>query len=366
MEQNKRHTGLDLLRILAMFFVAGLHFFMNIGFYEQVVDGPRMYIMVVLRNTFMVCVPLFLVISGMVMGEKKPTAGYFLGIIKVIAIYLLASLCCGAYKMFVSHEQSLREMIYGIFTYQTASYGWYVEMYLGLFLLVPFLNMVYDALQSRKNKKILLAVMLILTALPSVVNIWRLDGPAWWLNPVSNQVHHQFVPQYWESLFPLTYFLVGRYLREYPIQISKRVNLGLIAAVIVFNGAFSYYRSHGDIFVWGGWQSWGALPNVVLAGLLANLFVQIRCENWKTGARKAAAAVSNWVLGAYLVSAIFDEVLYKLLNQRVTVVHYRLEWFPVIVLGVAVCSLALSAVLYGIYSITGAKVMQWLRKKIEK
>lgn len=366
MELNKRHTGLDLLRILALLFVAGLHFFMNVGFYEQVVDGPRMYIMVVLRNAFMVCVPLFLVISGAVMGDKKPSAGYFLGILKVITIYLLASVCCGAYRMFVSGDMNLREVIYGIFTFQTASYSWYIEMYLGLFLLVPFLNMLYDALQTQKKKKLLLAVMLTLTALPSVMNIWRLDGLGWWLNPASNPVYHQLVPQYWESLFPLTYFLLGRYLREYPIKISKGMNLLLIAAVILFSGAFSYYRSYGDYFAWGGWQSWGAMLNVVMAGLIANLFIQIRCENWKPGLRKAAAMASNWVLGAYLVSAIFDGVLYDLLNRYVTVVHYRLEWFPVIVLAVAVCSLALSAVLYGVYSLTGAKIIVWLRKKFEK
>jgi len=366
MEMNKRHTGLDLLRILAMLFVAGLHFLLNVGFYEHVVAGPRMYIMVVLRNAFMVCVPLFLIMSGAVMGEKKPTVGYFVGIIKVITIYLLASLCCGAYRMLVSHEMNLREMIYGVFTYQTASYSWYVEMYLGLYLLIPFLNMAYDAAQTQKKKQILLGVMLVLTALPSVVNIWRLDGIAWWLKPVSNPVYHQFVPQYWVDLFPLTYFFLGRYLRDYPIKISKTLNLGLIAAVILFNGAFSYYRSYGDYFVWGGWQSWGALSNVVLAGLIANLFVQMRCENWRVGLRKGAAMVSNWVLGAYLVSAIFDDVLYELLKQQVTTMHYRLEWFPVIVLAVAVCSLALSAALYGIYSVTGAKVMEWLRKKIER
>lgn len=366
MELNKRHTGLDLLRILAMVFVAGLHFFMNVGFYEQVVDGPRMYIMVVLRNAFMVCVPLFLIMSGAVMGNKKPTVGYFVGIIKVITIYLLASLCCGAYRMFVTQDMSLREVIYGTFTYQTASYSWYIEMYLGLYLLIPFLNMAYDGMKTQKNKKIFLAVMLILTALPSVVNIWRLDGISWWLNPAQNQVHHQLVPQYWENLFPLTYFLLGRYLREYPIKISKGINLGLIGAVILFNGAFSYYRSHGDIFVWGGWQSWGAMSNVALAGLIANLFVQKSGENWKPGLRKGIAMVSNWTLGAYLVSSIFDDVLYKLLNAQVAVMHYRLEWFGVIVLGVAACSLALSAVLYGIYSVTGAKVMEWLRKKVEK
>ena len=165
MELNKRHTGLDLLRILAMLFVAGLHFFLNTGFYEQPVQGGEMYVMVMLRNAFMVCVPLFLIMSGAVMGDKKPTAGYFLGILKVVTIYLLASLCCGAYRVFVTHDLSLREMVYGILTYQTASYSWYIEMYLGLFLLVPFLNLAYDALQTQKKKKVLLAVMLILTAL---------------------------------------------------------------------------------------------------------------------------------------------------------------------------------------------------------
>lgn len=366
MELNKRHTGVDLLRILALVFVAGVHFFWNNGFYTQVVAGPRMYIMVMLRNAFNVCVPLFLVVSGMALAEKKPTAGYFVGIVKVITIYLLASACCGAYRLLVSQDMNLREVIYGVFTFHTAPYGWYVEVYLGLFLLAPFLNVGYDALQTQRGKQMLLAVLLILTALPSVVNIWRLDGFAWWINPSSNRVTHRFMPEYWECLYPVSYYLLGRYLREYPIKISKGINLGLIGAVVLFGGAFNYYRSAGADFDWGAWQEEEAVLNVALAGLLANLFVQMKCEKWSAGARKGVMWLSNLTLGAYLVSSIFDEILYDILNRHVTVMHYRLEWFPVIVLGVLVCSLAVSAVLYGIYHITGAKAMKWLRKKVEK
>lgn len=366
MELNKRHTGVDLLRVLALFFVAGVHFFWNNGFYSQIVDGPRMYIMVTLRSLFVVCVPLFMIITGMVMGDKKPTAGYFVGIIKVLVIYLLGSLCCGGYRMFVTQEMNLREMIYGILNSSTAPYGWYVHMYLGLFLLVPFLNLAYDGLETKKKKQILVGVLLILTALPSVMNIWRLDGIAWWLNPTSNTICHQLVPQYWVELYPLTYFILGRYLRENPIKLSKWLNLLLIFAVVVFNAAFNYYRSHGLVFQWGDWNTDGALGNVVLSGLIANLFVQMECEKLPVGARKGIMAMSNWVLGAYLVSWIFDDVLYGWLNQRVTVMHYRLEWFPVIVLGVFVGSLVLSAVLYGIYLLTGGKLLQYLQKRLKE
>lgn len=367
MEHSKRHTGLDILRITAFLFVAGLHFFLNTGFYEQIVAGPRMYIMVVLRNLFMVCVPLFLVLTGMVMGEKKPTAGYFVGIIKVVCIYILASLCCGVYRVAFLHEDiDLVHMASGILSYWLADYGWYIEMYIGLYLLIPFLNLAYDAMATQKNKKLLLAVMLALTALPGVVNIWRVDGLDWWLRPSSISVYHQLMPEFWIDLYPLTFFFLGRYLREYPLKLSRTINLGLIFAVVMANGAFSYYRSYGDIFIWGGWQTWGALPNVVLTGLVANFFNGLTCRKLPEKLKKAVGMVSQWVLGAYIVSWIFDTALYRILKQNVTVMHYRLEWFPVIVLAVAVCSLALSAALYGIYYFTGGKLLKWLRKKLTK
>ena len=367
MEQNKRHTGLDLMRICAFFFVAGVHFFLNSGFYEQIVAGPRMYIMVVLRNLFMICIPLFMVMSGMVLGDRKPGLSYYLGIIKVIFIYVLASICCGVYRaVFLDQPISPVQMISGILSYWVADYGWYIEMYLGLFLLIPFLNIAYDALKTKKGKQILLLVMLVLTAVPGVVNIWRVDGLDWWLRPSSVQIYHQIIPEFWIDLYPLTFFFIGRYLREYPLKLSRPVNLLLILAVTLFNGSFNYYRSFGNIFVWGGWQTWGALPNVALAALVANFFNGLTCEKLPQKAKSALAMVSNWALGAYLVSWIFDSVLYRMLSNHVAVMHYRLEWFPVIVLAVAICSLALSAVLYGIYSLTGAKLIEWLRKKLCK
>lgn len=40
--------------------------------------------------------------------------------------------------------------------YSAIVYAWYIEMYIGLFLLTPFLNRAYQAIPTRKQKDVLL------------------------------------------------------------------------------------------------------------------------------------------------------------------------------------------------------------------
>jgi uncharacterized protein (DUF2062 family) len=76
--------------------------------------------------------------------------------------------------------------------------------------------------------------------------------------------------------------------------------------------------------------------------------------------------LSNFVFGAYLVSWIFDDLFYPMLRKSVPEMQLRLEWFPVMVLSVTVCSLTLSAVVYGMYSITGGWLLKRTRQSFEK
>ena len=75
------------------------------------------------------------------------------------------------------------EILNGLRQFTLANYSWYIEMYLGLFLLIPFLNIVYNGLPSQKAKLWLVITMLILTALPAVVNIYNFDTLSWWKQP---------------------------------------------------------------------------------------------------------------------------------------------------------------------------------------
>lgn len=75
----KRNLNLDLIRSIAVFSVLSVHFFLNNGFYEYPVDGGRMYMMVAMRTFFMICVPLFLILTGYLMNKKKLSIEYFSG-----------------------------------------------------------------------------------------------------------------------------------------------------------------------------------------------------------------------------------------------------------------------------------------------
>ena len=67
----KRDIGPDITRIVAYFSVLGVHFFLNSGFYETPVMGRRMFVMVIMRTFFMICVPLFMILSGYLYSERK-------------------------------------------------------------------------------------------------------------------------------------------------------------------------------------------------------------------------------------------------------------------------------------------------------
>ena len=91
---QQRLPALDIIRIFALFCVVSIHFFLYSGFYEIPVSGVRMYVATVMRSFFRICVPLFLLLSGYLMGSKRPTKSYYGKLPRIIGEYLLASVCC--------------------------------------------------------------------------------------------------------------------------------------------------------------------------------------------------------------------------------------------------------------------------------
>ena len=73
----KRNLNLDLVRCVAIFFVISVHFLLNTSFYSTVVNGKKMFLLVVLRVIFMSCVPLFMILTGYLMNKKEPTKEYY-------------------------------------------------------------------------------------------------------------------------------------------------------------------------------------------------------------------------------------------------------------------------------------------------
>ena len=45
----------------------------------------------------------------------------------------------------------IKDVVMRIFSFSTIPYGWYVEMWIGLFLMVPFLNILWWNCPSKKQ-----------------------------------------------------------------------------------------------------------------------------------------------------------------------------------------------------------------------
>lgn len=345
--KSERYIGLDVVRCIALLCVISVHFFLNTGFYDELVVGFPMYIMVLMRNSFMICVPLFMLLTGYLIRNTEISRKYYFKLEKVLSIYLLSSAACALYKMCMkdSFSGALRSFlgaIIGLFSFETAPYSWYIEMYIGLFLLIPFLNIAYTNLHSQKEKKYLIVTMVLLTAIPSVVNIFCLAGIQWWLRPSSAENYYSIMPQWWTSVYPITYFFIGRYLRDYPLQMKMRTKLLLLILAAVAAGTFNYYRSHNSVFIWGPWQDYGSLPILIQAALTFSSFADLDYSWVSPRIQTLLAGVSELSLGAYMVSWIFDQIFYPILTHSMQSMTSRLPWFFVIVPVIFLCSIFLS------------------------
>lgn len=355
-----RNPAMDIIRSCALLFVISVHFFLNNGYYSQPVEGVRMVAFTFIRAFLMICVPLFMMLSGYLMMRKTVSRAYYKKIVYILIIYALASLCCVGYKVLVAGEPfGWLPFIRGFFAYTNAPYAWYVEMYIGLFLLAPLLNVLYNGLGSKRHKQVLIGTLLFLTALPYVLNIFIPDG-AWFLNPTSSADYYKIVPSYWTGLYPFTYYFLGCYLREYPLPLRPRTIALLGGGVFLLDGAFNVYRSHGVKFIWGGWQQYGSLLIVAQAVLFFAFFANLKYDRFPRPLATLFRVVSELSFGAYLVSWIFDQIFYRMLNDSVGEMPRRLTYMPLIVAAVLVCSVALSALLESIYR-GGAQLLSRLR-----
>ncbi len=323
---KKRSINLDLIRTFAIFSVISVHFFYNSGFYTEEIYGRQMMISITVRNFFMVCVPLFLLLTGYLMSNKQPNKKYFLNLSKVLTVYLIASIFCIMYKIIILNQHMTFSHIIGIIlNYSGSDYAWYINMYIGLYLLIPYLNIIYKSLKNRKDKTILLLILIFSTIAPSILNI-----------------KYQFIPNWWTGIYPITYYFIGSYIKEYNIKIKSFNCILMILSVSLLLGSISYYKSYGKIFEWGSYCNYNSLFVFVISVLIFVFLLNLK--NIKVNLfTKIISRISKVSLGMYLLSYIFDNFFYKILNSHITM-QSRFVYMPIIVLTVFVSSFILSNV----------------------
>lgn len=318
---GKRDARLDLIRVLAAFLVVSLHFFLNIGYYETPVAGGGMVVLSAIRMAFMVCVPLFLLLTGYLCRSKALTPRYYLGLVRVLLTYGLCALVCVGARLWRGEAVGLKGLVKSLLDFSAAPYGWYVEMYVGLFLLIPFLNALWKGLPGRGQRKALVATLLVLTTLPALANF-----------------RVQLLPDWWGSVYPLAYYFLGAYFAEYRPALPWGWGLAGLAASAVLGGALVYLLNAGQVFQWNAMTDWYGPTVALSACLLFLLLLRLPADRAPRWVRGLLAKGSQLSLGVYLLSWCFDTAFYPLLAQRAPAMTDRLPWYFVVVPAVFLCS----------------------------
>ena len=103
------------------------------------------------------------------------------------------------FRLFYLNEDiSKLKLLLGIFNFTADEYAWYIEMYIGLFLLIPFLNIMYEGLKTKKNKQYLILTLLIMVSISPIINFITVRN-----------VKLEIIPNWWNSIYPLVYYFIG-------------------------------------------------------------------------------------------------------------------------------------------------------------
>lgn len=321
----QRNFGLELVRAAAGVLTLSVHFFLNNGFYETPAEGKTMLAACIVRMLCMSCVPLFLLLTGYTCINRRWSKGYYRKLLPVLFIYVMSGAACLAFRWFWLGERwGLKGLVRQFTVYAAAPYAWYIEMYIGLFLLSPFLNAAWHALEER-GKRALTLTLVGLTALPGVVNQIGALLPTWWV-----------------GIYPLTYYVLGAWLREHPLRLRGWQLLACWLGLGAVMGVKGYFTAAGGTYLWMPEDQWGSFALTLQTVCLFSCLQRAKGEGAPTPVRWCVARVAKLSLPMYLVSYIVDQTVYPVLNQAVVQAQRRLFWMPLIVPVVVVCSLVLA------------------------
>lgn len=281
---ESRNYGIDILRSVSMFMVVLLHTMGHGGILDNVELGSAKYFSVWFLEIAAYCaVDIFAMITGYVM-----VSGKFNGF-KIIPLWLTVFFYSATVTIlfyFIPtlaqiHKSSIKEIILRCIPICTDQY-WYFTKYVGMFFFIPFVNNMLNSLDKKSHLKLCIIIILLFSILPlfvlNKIDMFALGGgytPVWLL----------------------CMYIIGAYIKLYPIEIKKRTALFLYFAIVLFSVIGNYItKRFTDITFLYGYTSIFTITSGVI---LLLLFSQININN--SVVQKIILLLGNLSFSVYLI-----------------------------------------------------------------
>ncbi len=304
---KKRSIGLDTVRVCAILFVVLHHSVTNLGLMSGDIYSAKWFLSLFLRELTYSCVPLFLILSGYLQKNKRLSLSYYKSIFPlylsyaVISILTLAAVAIYDKSFFVDPLNA----VYRLLNFTANDYAWYFEMFLGLFLLIPFLNILYNGIETKSGKLTLIFSLVFLTLLPDTI-----IGFSPYYDNTSATLALNILPDFFEPLYPVTYYFIGAFIADYKPRLKCFVKLPtvLLAALIptLITAGYTFARGAYAWYMMVGFQ------NICVCITAIAVFIALYdIESSPSPVRFVIKHISLCAFEMYLFSFIWDSFIYK-------------------------------------------------------
>lgn len=293
-----RKAGPDIIRAFAIFFVMLTHMFSYSGTLGLDLRSPAWCARMALHYIGLICVPLFLLLTGYLQSERRFDKRHYLSLLPVVISYLVIITVTEVLKVRAQGmpEGGVGRIIINILGCNDG-YSWYVGMYLGLALLIPFINAGFAA-TGRKEQRIIIGSLVLLTMLPTTAKSFIVTG-----------IWFDFLPDFFEFLYPLTYYLIGAYIHKYKCSPPYALCAAVFALTLCFETTAGWAFARNE-YPWWLFNDNGELPLAVAAVSFFLMLYRVGGSRLSKAAGRICREISVCAFEMYLISYITDGYFY--------------------------------------------------------
>ncbi len=288
MEKAKRHSGIEIARIIAMLMILFSHYSIHGGF--NLTSPPEAWLSVGGVNQLILSslkyggfgVAIFVIISGYcgINSTFKPRK----------VIQLIAQVCFYSWLIYIIclatglTDFSVLDAIKNIFPILFEQY-WYATAYIVLYLVSPYLNILLKSIEQEKFKKLLAIMLLLWCVIPTFT---------------AQAMYGRQIPKF------VMLYTVGAYLRLYPdnyLAKANRAKLGLVLSFILLFISSLLLQLLGSVSTlfsshYGTFYDTESVLTVIGATCLVYL-----CANLNLGSNKKINMISSATFSVFLIHA---------------------------------------------------------------
>lgn len=199
----KRKNNIELLRIISMYMILILHLLRFSGFLDVSTGNTvKSFIIWFLESLCFVAVNCYVIISGYFLVDAKFKFKKLINIWLEVIFYSIIIYVILLFTDNISFET--QNFLKSVFPVLLGNY-WFVTVYVALYLLSPFINILINNLNQKQYKGLVLIIILLFSLFPTFI-------------PQYNTINYG--GSYSISWFICLYIIAG-YLRKYSIETKK-------------------------------------------------------------------------------------------------------------------------------------------------